>query len=187
MLHHKILCLGDSLTQGYGLSLELRWTNLLEQDINATVINCGINGDTTAGMLARCERLLLEHKPTHLIVLGGTNDLWFGLSNAVILSNIHAIIRQARHYNAIPFVGILTSMMHVNEQNFLNENYSKRISEFKEVLAAYCHTKEQPSIPFNKNMKSAHFLEDGIHPNEEGQIIMKQNVLEVLKVTLERK
>ena len=37
------------------------------------------SGDTTAGMLARCERLLMEHQPSHMLVIGGTYDLWFGL------------------------------------------------------------------------------------------------------------
>ena len=180
----KILCLGDSLTQGYGLSLASRWTNLLEHDINIDVINCGINGDTTAGMLARCERLLIEHRPTHLIILGGTNDLWFGLSNELLISNIHAILKQARFYNIEPVIGIPPSTLNDNEENFLNENYKQRISNFQDLLAAYCVTKEYHSIPFYINMTDDHYLDDGLHPNEKGQIIMKEQVLRILKTLL---
>ena len=86
----KLVCLGDSLTEGYEIDNNKSWTELLQKELNVEVINAGISGDTTSGMLARCEKLLLEHQPSHLIIFGGTNDLWFGLKDEFILSNIHA-------------------------------------------------------------------------------------------------
>ena len=90
----KIVCMGDSLTEGYGIPKNTRWTSLLEKDYEIDVVNAGISGDTTTGMLSRCERLLIEYNPSHLLILGGTNDLWFGLKDEFILSNIHNRISQ---------------------------------------------------------------------------------------------
>ena len=184
MSNYKILCLGDSLTQGYNTEENSRWTDLLQNEIDAKVINCGISGDTTNGMLARCERLLVSHKPTHLIILGGTNDLWFGLSNELIIANIYAMIKQAIYNNTIPIVGIPTTIVNAKERNFTKENYLERITKFQDLLSAFCLVDNQQVISFSENMTKDHFLEDGLHPNKAGQMVIKNTVLKVLKTIL---
>ena len=176
----KLLCLGDSLTEGYNMKLSSRWTNLLEKDLDVDIINAGISGDTTTGMLARCEQLLLKYKPTHCIVMGGTNDLWFGLNDEFILSNIHALRRHMRYHNVIPIVGIPTSSMNLNELNLKHENYSECIRSFRNRLIKYCNDDNQEYIDFSLHMLREHFLSDGIHPNEKGQAIIMLNVKEKL-------
>ena len=180
-MNMKLLCLGDSLTEGYDIPKSSRWTHLLRDQLKIEVINAGISGDTTAGMLARCERLLIEHKPSDLLILGGTNDLWFGHKDEMIMSNIHAIRRQARYHNIIPIVGIPTPSMSINDLNLVHENYSECIRSFQNALINYCNDDDQDIIDFSLKMKAEHFLDDGIHPNEEGQKIMMQNVYNHLK------
>ena len=176
--------MGDSLTQGYNLIEESRWTNLLENSIKSEVINCGINGDTTTGMLGRLTPILKEYRPSHLIILGGTNDVWFGLTNAQIIANIHAMVRQALYYNVLPIVGIPTSIMDVSLKNNLNENYCERMAQFQHELKDYCIKDGQLYIPFYENLNETHFLKDGLHPNETGQHVIKQLVFSVLEPTL---
>jgi lysophospholipase L1-like esterase len=174
----KLLCLGDSLTEGYEISNKSRWTDLLKNDLNIEVINCGIGGDTTTGMLSRCERLLLEHEPTHVIILGGTNDLWFGLKDEHILSNIHAMARQVNFYNSRPVIGIPSPSINLNEVNLIHENYSECIRSFQDVLINYCIQDNLDYIDFSKRLTEDHFLPDGVHLNEKGQTIMKENAKE---------
>ena len=176
----KLLCLGDSLTEGYEIDSLTVWTNLLEQELDIEVINCGISGDTTTGMLSRCERLLLKHQPTHIIIFGGTNDLWFGLKDEFIISNIHAMRRQARYHNIQNIVGILTPSVNLNELNIVHENYSECIRSFRNNLIRYCEDDLQPYIDFGKSMLPEHFLNDGIHPNEKGQEVMMNNVKQLI-------
>ena len=176
----KLLCLGDSLTEGYEVDPSVRWTSLLSDKLNIEIINAGISGDTTAGMLARCECLIVNHKPSHLILLGGTNDLWFGLKDEFILSNIHAIRRQARYHKVIPIIGIPTSVMNINELNMVHENYSECIRSFQNTLINYCNEDDQVYIDFSKDLKVEHFIADGVHPNKEGQKVLMQNAEEVL-------
>ena len=178
----KILCLGDSLTETYGIEQDKGWVSLLNKRQNVISINAGICGDTTQGMLARCERLILQHKPTHLIVLGGTNDLWFGLKDEFIISNIQAISRHAKYHNVEVLFGLPTLSYNLNELNFIQENYSECIRHFRSTLMRYCQLEDKPIIDFSSNMKSEHYLDDGLHPNEEGQKIMLENVIQVLNL-----
>lgn len=178
----KILCLGDSLTETYGIEQINGWVSLLNKTPNVTAINAGICGDTTQGMLARCERLIQKHEPTHLIVLGGTNDLWFGLKDENIISNIQAISRHARYHNVEVILGLPTLSYNLNELNFIQENYSECIRHFRSTLIRYCQLEEKPFIDFSSNMKLEYFLDDGLHPNEEGQKIMFENVIQVLNL-----
>ena len=59
----KLFCLGDSLTFGFGMSRNVRWTTLVEQETGWQVVNRGINGDTTGGMLARLGPEVLTEYP----------------------------------------------------------------------------------------------------------------------------
>lgn len=176
----KILCLGDSLTEGYEISVNKCWTYLLQKNLNIEIVNAGISGDTTAGMLSRCERLLLKHLPTHIIIFGGTNDLWFGLKDELILSNIHAMRRQSRYHNVESIIGIPTPSVNLNELNMVHENYSECIRSFRNNLIKYCEQEDQLYIDFGLQMYSKDFLEDGLHPNESGQIVMMKNAKELM-------
>lgn len=52
----KIVCLGDSLTYGYGVPRKDGWVSLAAQATGHTLVNKGVSGDTTGGMLARFAR-----------------------------------------------------------------------------------------------------------------------------------
>ncbi len=176
----KLLCLGDSLTEGYDIDISKGWPNLIHLTYHIDVVNCGISGDTTFGMLSRCEKLLHEHEPTHLLILGGTNDLWFGLKDELIMSNIYAMLAQARHCEILPFVGVLTPSFNLNQKNMVHENYSECIRGFRNNLIGFCVDRELSYIDFSIGMQSNHFLEDGLHPNESGQLVMLKNTTKMM-------
>ena len=106
----KIVCIGDSLTAGYGVEEGYGWTDILQSRTNTKIINSGLSGDTTTGMLVRFRTRVLNHKPSHVIIMGGTNDLLLKLGDELILSNIHAMIRHARHAGIIPVIGLPTTV-----------------------------------------------------------------------------
>ncbi len=47
-----IVCHGDSLTEGSDLEKNYTWPHLVENNIKVSVINSGIGGDTSGGLLA---------------------------------------------------------------------------------------------------------------------------------------
>src|ERR1700733_8772375 len=74
----RILALGTSLTQGYGVPPGEDFTAVLEARLNAAgdhvkLINAGVSGDTSAGGLSRVDWSLAEH-PDAAIVELGSND-----------------------------------------------------------------------------------------------------------------
>ena len=75
----KILALGSSLTQGYGLSpgtefpVQLQ-AALKKAGIDAVVTNAGVSADTSAGGLARLDWSLADH-PDAVILELGSNDM----------------------------------------------------------------------------------------------------------------
>jgi len=176
----KILCIGDSITFGYELDHTKKWTTLLGEELQAEVINCGVNGDTTAGMLSRFDNNLNLYNPTHVIITGGTNDLWFGLKDELIIANIFTMARQAKFCDIIPVIGIPPSTINLNELNFLQEDFAECVRSFQNTLLNFCKEKEILTIDFSKNMSINHYMEDGLHINEAGQNIMAINAAAIL-------
>ncbi len=180
--------MGDSLTEGYDIPQITRWSDLLQKDLKIEIINQGISGDTTGGMLARFQTDVLAENPTHVIIMGGTNDLWFGLSPKLILSNYHSMLRHARRAGIITIIGLPTVVFH---EGFLDEDdsrlftplpqLSKQINAFRKQLEIYAKDQELPMIDFSKNMTPELFLSDGVHPNETGNLVMMKNAKSVLE------
>lgn len=68
-----LLCLGDSLTFGYGAP-SASYPQQLEQLTGYVTKNAGINGDTAEGALARLPALLQENTPGLVLISIGGND-----------------------------------------------------------------------------------------------------------------
>jgi lysophospholipase L1-like esterase len=69
-----LLCLGDSLTYGYGATAGTGYPQQLEQLTGYVTKNAGINGDTAEGALARLPGLLQENTPGLVLISIGGND-----------------------------------------------------------------------------------------------------------------
>lgn len=92
----RLVALGDSLTQGFGLPSEDGFVPQLqswlqENGYAVEVINAGVSGDTTAGGLSRMDWTLSDPVDAMLVILGG-NDLLRGLSPAASRENLEAIL-----------------------------------------------------------------------------------------------
>jgi acyl-CoA thioesterase I len=75
-----ILCIGDSLTAGYGVPSSANFPSALSRYLGGrNVINAGVNGDTSAGCASRLPDLLSRHKPSLVLVNVGGNDFMRGV------------------------------------------------------------------------------------------------------------
>ncbi len=180
----KIVCLGDSLTEGYNIDRKTRWTKLLSNHLNIVIINSGISGDTTAGMLARFQSDVVVHKPSHLIILGGTNDLYFDWPDNYIIGNIKTMLRQAQYHNIVTMVGLPPPIYPIQEPNtglFISESkLIERLAVYRKKLMKFALDDKQPVIDFAQNMSRDLYLLDGVHPTTHGQPVLLKSVLEVL-------
>lgn len=180
----KLVCLGDSLTFGYNMNEADKWTTLIRDKLHIPIVNAGISGDTTTGMLARFTVDVLSHKPSHLFIMGGTNDLYFDIADNIIISHIKAIIRQAQHYGIVTIIGIPTPIYPIHPPDsglFISEEaLLDRLHAYQEKLKAFAKEDELLIMDFRKNMPKNLFLNDGVHPNAEGQKVMAYIASKVL-------
>ncbi len=180
----KLACMGDSLTNGHGLPSNICWTTQLSKSLNIEVVNYGISGDTSGGMVGRFNHMLLVEKPSHVFIMGGTNDLSFGLPDNIILSNIKTMTRQARHLG-IPFIIGIPSTYYPNGDAKLYEinvkEFGARLKGYQYRLKEFVEIDQCPFIDFSEGLSKEDFLEDGIHPNESGQKIMAAKAFEILQ------
>lgn len=96
----KIVAMGDSLTQGYGLPPEQGFVPRLQawltsKGADVTVVNAGVSGDTTAGGRARAD-WAMEPGTSALILELGANDMLRGLDPAEAKANLSAILDRAK-------------------------------------------------------------------------------------------
>ena len=103
----KIICLGDSLTYGYGVPRQETWPALAEKKSGHTIINLGISGDTTAGMLARFNTEVLPQSPDAIVFMGGCNDIMTSGTAQAAKSNMAAIAHQSAARNIKPLLGTI--------------------------------------------------------------------------------
>ena len=175
-----IVCMGDSLTEGYGIKPYSDWPSLLEKTMDLKFINSGISGDTTAGMLARFQHMVIDHKPDYVIIMGGVNDISIDIPENHIIGNILAMTRLARHHNIQSIIGIpppfFLSNHNKDDSMFIKlPVFENRLVKYSHTLQRFIDSDEQPSIDFTLNMNAGHYLQDGLHPNEKGHEVMADN------------
>ncbi|TPE46427.1 arylesterase [Pontibacter mangrovi] len=177
-----ILFFGNSLTAGYGLDDPAQaFPGLIQErldslDLPYKAINAGLSGETTAGGKNRVD-WLLKKQPVDVFVLElGANDGLRGIPTAETYQNLGIIIDKVRKSN--PDVNIILTGMQVPPS--MGQQYAQ---EFKDVFTRVASEKDVQLVPFllegvggepDLNQK------DGIHPTEEGQKILAENVWQVL-------
>lgn len=182
----KIIALGDSLTQGYGLSAELGFTAQLQAWLHAngapdvTIVNAGVSGDTTAGGLARFEWSLAEGGDAVIVELGG-NDLLRAIDPAASRANLDGILTKADARN-LPV--LLTGMK--APLNY-GPDYKEQFDAMYPELAAEYGALYDPFFLEGLVGQTALFQADGIHPNAAGVEALVTRfgplVLELIAVT----
>lgn len=116
---NEIVFLGNSITEAG------EWQELFPEHRN--VINRGISGDVSFGVIARLDEIL-SAKPRKIFLLIGINDLKRGLPAAMLLRNYERIFKQI----SVTSPGtqlIAQSILPVNEQ--LTGNDYKKITNLK--------------------------------------------------------
>ncbi len=170
----RMVVIGDSLTEGYGVSKETAFPAVLEKKLlenkkNWSVINSGISGSTSASGLSRL-KWQLKSKPDLILIALGANDGLRGFKPEVTEKNLSEILELAK---AEKIKAILCGMM-------MPPNYgAKYQKEFSEVYPRLAKKYNVPLIEFflrGVAGQPEYNLEDGIHPNEKGHQKIAENI-----------
>ena len=176
-----ILFFGNSLTAGMGLDPEEAFPALIQQKLDSlnmdyTVINAGLSGETTAGGLNRLEWVLNQEVSIFVLELGA-NDGLRGTPLNETRTNLQGIIDAVLQKN--PNTRIVLAGMQIPPN--MGGDYT---SEFRQVFPDLAEKNNANLIPFLlEDVAGIPELNqpDGIHPTKKGQEIVANTVWEVLQ------
>jgi len=177
--HTTILFIGDSMTEGFDLKKHLGGDSL---------VNMGIGGDFTSGVLKRLY-ILDSLRPRKVFVMIGINDILMNVPQERIETQYGQIILHLRKYcepSTIYVQSCLpTTGMGGSEAN--NALVIARVKQLNNFLVNECDHQgvnfinlyplfEEPMDHMNGTLTY-----DGLHLNEEGNKVWAQAIAEVIK------
>ena len=179
-----ILAFGDSLTAGYGVPHGSGYPDLLQKKLDGLgykyhVVGMGISGDTTSAGRARM-RYALAAKPSIVILELGANDGLRGLPTTQMQANLEEMVKEFQQTGAKVVLAGMT----------LPRNYTAAyVKTFEDVFRDIAKTYDLPLIPFFLEGVAGnpkYTLEDFIHPNASGYVLVTDIVMKTLQPLLKK-
>lgn len=184
----RLLVLGNSLTAGYGLPRQDGFTAQLERslradDLDVTVIDAGVSGDTTAGGLARLDWVLQSaggDGPDAVIVELGANDGLRGFDPNVTYENLDRIVGRLRER------GLPVLLAGMRAPPNLGGLYTDAFDAIFPRLAARHGVPLYPFFLDGVAADPALNQADGIHPNRDGVAEIVNRIKPAVKDLIEQ-
>ena len=180
-----ILIYGDSLSAAYGIRQSAGWAALLQARLkqnkfNYNVVNASVSGETSAGGAARIAAAMRDTRPAVLVLALGANDGLRGLPVAQLGANLAAIVRAAKSGSSkVVLVGMK-----------MPPNYGPQYTEqFQRSFADLARAQRLPLVPFlleGVMQRPELFQQDQLHPTEEAQHLILENVWKALQPLLKK-
>lgn len=175
-LAKTVLCVGDSITRGYGNRLPYPTRLQFLLGGGANVINEGMLGEFSFEGEERLPSLLARYSPTHVLILYGTNDSTFFLPASETARTIGAMADRVRASGAIPIVGTLLPQTGPRSDRMpviraVNELYRWNRAQYGYLLADLARAFDPPTGLMQG---------DDLHPNESGAQIMAESFRDLL-------
>jgi acyl-CoA thioesterase-1 len=168
-----VVFLGDSITGGHGLPVEVTFPHRLGAALGIPVRNAGISGDTTGGALGRLAGDVLAHRPKLVVVELGANDAFRRVPPDELARNLRAIVRRIRENGG----GAL--LLHV---------WVPAIGEdaYRRVFRAIAREEGTRLVEDFLDGVVPRLTTDGLHPTAEGHARLAERLEPVLRTLLAR-
>ncbi len=203
---HKIVCLGDSITQGGEAPggyvwLVRKYLSTLYPGVE--VINSGISGHKSNDMLARFDRDVLAYHPDMVTISVGVNDVWHGFYEGHPLGdgpqgvslkdyrqNVEAMVAKAKAAN-VRVVVLSTTVIHEdlgNRENAKLVGYNAALRDIAHENGALFIDLQRPFHSLIKTYRATTgardnlLTVDGVHMNPAGNRVMANAILNGLGV-----
>lgn len=173
-----IVFLGDSMTDNGN------WKQLFPKE---NLVNRGIGGDTTLGIINRLDQVI-ELRPPKIFLMVGTNDLCYDRSIPDTLTNYDYII--SRLQQDLPKTQIyIESVLPFNDTLFPSRalRTNENILELNEGIQRLAEKYDLPYLditePFtdDNGRLPANLTVDGLHLNEKGYKIWRDQIYDEVK------
>ena len=171
-----VLFVGTSLTAGLGLDPDSAFPQLIQGKIDSArlafdVVNAGVSGETTAGLLRRLEWLLRADFDV-LVLETGANDGLRGTPVATARRNIRQVIDSVR--SSHPAARLLLVQMEAPPN--LGRQYTADFRAMYPEIARETGVTLMPFLLDRVAGVTALNQGDGMHPNVRGERIVADNV-----------
>lgn len=189
----KMVCIGDSLTYGFGAYASDAWPYIVSEKLNIQCMNQGINGDFTSGMSIRFKEDVIEQAPDFVFILGGSNDILNGWPVERSLRYVDEMIAEAMNAGINPIIGIPMcidpeELRDEGLPEYIVQKYVQKFADYKNLLQTVCVQKSLKCIDFYTLYPKYMTMEgykywytDGVHPTAEGYHTMAQIVCDEIK------
>lgn len=175
-----ILAIGDSITRGYGADGS-GYAEQLQALLDApggrpglTVVNAGIDGERSDGLLARIDAALAEHRPAAVLVTSGGNDFLRRVDEADTRRHLREVLERIRGAGAAPFLFAVPKPSLAAAGGFASDHplYAELASTGDAVVLGGVVAGV---------LNEADLRSDQIHPNRAGYARMAQSAFDALK------
>lgn len=177
----NIVCLGDSLTRGYGVPKGKDYPSLVskmlqEKGKTATIHNYGLDGQTTEELYHHLHKQLSKAQiGDHVFLMIGTNDaLGLRLPVAQYLQNLSMLLVEPimeRHLQLW-----IATLPPVEVEIFFGEDPNRRLGEYNRGIRELAREKGTPLV--EQAELAVHLTTDGVHFGEEGYRQMAERWVE---------
>jgi acyl-CoA thioesterase-1 len=171
--NQTVVFLGDSITHGHRLPRSVAFPHRVGQALGINAINAGISGDTTDGGLRRLERDVLAHRPRVVVVGLGVNDALGQRPREPVVQNLRTITQRIRAE------GARVVLLHMAVPGVAGDGYRDGLREIARSEGATLVE------DFLQGVVPAHTY-DRLHPDEQGQAMLADRLLPVLRRALGR-
>lgn len=171
----QVLALGDSLTEGLGVTREQAWPDLLALKTGWVVVNGGVSGDTSEQALQRLPGLLDQQSPVLVLVTLGGNDMLQHLPQQQTIANLEQILGliKAHGAKAVLLATPSPSPMRAVFQNLSAPDFYRKLAEAQHVSLIGDAIADVLSNPKLKG--------DALHPNAEGHARLAEKIYQALQ------
>ena len=170
----RVVFIGNSITEFWN---DLRPDFFIENGY----INRGVQGNTTAQMLLRFRRDVIDLQPYIVVINGGVNDIGESIGKyypEFTFNNIKSMTELARANG----IEVILSSVLPSDKIFYNEfvsDISGKVDSLNMMIKLYAYTNDITYIDYNPHMRNENgglryeYSEDRLHPNSEGYKIME--------------
>lgn len=206
-----LVAFGDSLTVGFQSPTPnspwpetTPYTRFLEQMIEDTlkrwgrsdalsvqIHNKGVNGDLTSYMLIRFKRDVIDLKPSYVIILGGSNDIGWGVPPIDVFNNLRDMYVDARENGVEPIACAVPSILGFDP-------YIQPRMELNKLVKEYCLKREMACVDLftatsdpQTHRLLKEYSNDGLHLNTRGyekiaETIYREAIEEIITSLMEK-
>ena len=179
-----LVCFGDSITAGYGLSHDEAYPAFLQKKLNAAgyhykVVNHGVSGATTKDAVAELPEVLKLH-PEIVVVEFGGNDGLRGLPLTETRSNLDRVL------SAFEKAHVKVLLAGITLPPDYGPEYIRDFEQMFRALAVRHHATLEPMLYRSLVHTPGTIQADGIHPTAKGSAIIADTLIARLRPVLRK-